>query len=63
MEGRSYRVWWQIGYRGERGEEFPGYWVIGDNGDVPEDGGLRSRFMEEAEELISEHELEMTVGF
>ena len=37
--------------------------MIGDNGDAPEDGGLRSRFMEEAEELISEHELEMTVGF
>ena len=62
MGGRSYRVWWQIGYRGERGEEFLGYWVIGDNGDAPEDGRLRSRFTEEADDLSSEHELEMTVG-
>ena len=36
--------------------------MIGDNGDAPEDGGLRSRFMKEADELSSEHELEMTVG-
>lgn len=37
-------------------------WVTGDNGDAPEDGGLRRRFMEEADVLSSERELEMTVG-
>ena len=59
MGGRSYRVWWQIGYRVKEGRSS---WVIGDNGDASEDGGLRSRFTEEADELSSEHELEMTVG-